>query len=203
MPATVDKPGYWLVISSDGKLAGVRPFASAGTLPGAKTATFVGANTSDVRAGLPAAITRSRAFMLYEYPGGVAQLTHDVLSKGFATMRQGQGSLQWDLAPTAILGATVGFIAAPIVGLGAGATAATEGAIGTGEAAGAGAVGGSVASKGASALSKLATGAKAAAGALTVASLFTDPGIWKGLGMVLAGAILAFLALRQLGAVAG
>ena len=92
-------------------------------------------------------------------------------------------------------GAAAGEVGAGEVGGGAEAGTATKavGAGGVGAAAGKGVVS-TVASKGAQAL----TGA---ASALSVSALFSNIGLWKGVGMVLAGAVLVLIGILNLAGV--
>lgn len=95
------------------------------------------------------------------------------------------------------IGVAAGTIAIPglaAADLTAGEAAGAAGAAGTAEGAAAGAAGGSAASK----ITSTVTGNLGKiAGGLTITALLTSGSLWKGVAMTLAGAILVFLALRQ------
>jgi hypothetical protein len=77
------------------------------------------------------------------------------------------------------------------------------GGFGVGAEAGAGAAGAEAgaAGAGAGAASTAANIGKSVLGALTVSSLFTNIGLWKGLGMVVAGAVLVLIGILNLAGV--
>jgi hypothetical protein len=208
--------GYWLAVvpgQGFGIVHGTGP--SAGT----PRARFLGGTAAQIKANLHGAVNSLQhsgvnAVQVWEVADGPDKMIQRAVQNGSA-WATGPASVTWDTLPTKILAvvltAALGGIA---LGAGTGAAAAggtaAEGAAAGGAATAAGgAAAGSAAAGGAAKVAKAAKGAAkaiggnsgkvaAAAGALSIAGLFTNISWWKGIGLIVAGAILVIIAIREL-----
>lgn len=213
---TIPRPGFYMVRTSKG--SGVVKFDRAGitdpkgVLSGADSAVFfLGDTEAAAKQNFQRGVNALGTLLLFEQPGGIDGIVHQASTTGAALYTPATAGITQDWTPTYGLAAVLaigGLIAAPLLGAGAvvggegaaaGAGAAAAGAEGSaaGGAAAGGAAGGA-ASAAKSAVGRILGGSvgKAVAGA-SVLSLFTTPSLWKGIGLVLAGAILVLLALMQ------
>lgn len=212
MSANLSVPGYWMVRTSRG--SGIVHVTKASTLQGSNSAAyFLGTTRQEIVRNFDKAVGRLGTLLLYEQPGGVSGIADNAVKHGAAIYTPSTAGIQEDWTPVYGLAAILaigGLIAAPILGAGAvvGTEAGAAGAAGgaaatTGEGAAAAGAGGA-AGGGAAAAAKSVAGKVAGssigkvAGAVAIGSLFTNPSMWKGIGLVIAGAILIILALTQL-----
>lgn len=213
MSVTISQPGYYVVRGTPTKAlagnvaneaAGIVHFTSAGTLPNDSSATLIttAANLTDVNESiLNNAIAESGATWLFEAPGGVSKIVSDVESTGKAVFQPSQAGIRPtnDIAFAALLAAAP--IAASVAGsVAAGGVAAGGAGLSAGESAAGGGAAGGLASKASSIASKLTSGlgsdAKTALTGAAIGSILLDPGLWKGVALVIAGAVLLLLAAR-------
>lgn len=214
MPAKLTLPGYWLVSTPNG--VGIVHVNTASLLQGGGSkAAFLGRTESDITKNINGAVGQVHDPRIYEMPGGIGGIIDKAVQHGAAIFSYKDMGIQADPIPVyggAALLAIGGLLALPFVG--AGAVVGAEGAAGAGAAGAAGAegaagggaaaAGGAAAGGGATAAAKSVAGKIAGssagkiAGAVAIGSLFSNPTMWKGIGLVLAGAILIILALTQL-----
>lgn len=213
--------GYWLAVLP-GQGFGI--VHGSGPSTGTARARFLGATQRDLQMNLHGAVNSLQssgvnAVQIWEVADGPDKLIANAVKNGSA-WATGPASVSWDTLPTKILAvvltaalggaafgaATAGGEAATAGGAAAtgGAAAGAEAVAGSGAAGGAAAGGavagaGKVAGKVAKGAAKTVAGnAGKIAGALTVAGLFTNISWWKGASMVIAGAVLFILAVREL-----
>ena len=220
----VQSPGYYLV-ALDNHNAGIVKVA-AGRQPTAvgghkvTALSFLGTTPHDVYANWTTAVRNIGAFGLYELvpPNQSGQQLAgdpDINTLLSSAERRGAGILtktpneaSWDPTFTYLAagaGAVVaGTVAAAATAAGADAAGTAAGADAAGTAAGDTATAATAGGTGGTAAKLLGDGlnaAKTVAGALSVGALFTNIGLWKGIGMVLGGAVLVLIGLFQLAGV--
>lgn len=199
MPVRVPVRGYYLVRNSRGQ--GVVRLDQTGEYRGFDRGYFLGTREVDIERHFNRAVNAIGAYSLFETisPKEAAEKAVD---SGAAFFTASDAGVKEDGVATMAFAAVLamgGLVAAPFIGAGGAAGGAAAGGLGAG---GAAATGGGILRRLARGVGRGAsraagtTAGKAVAG-VGVASLFMNENMWKGVGLVIAGAILIILALMQ------